>query len=209
MRKAEIKRKTEEVDIQGGIVIDAEGKDVKGVIDTSIDFLNHLFTVFAFHGLLQLTLESKGDLKHHLLEDIGIGLGKSFKEALGDCSGIRRFGYSYVVMETALVRAVIDISGRSFYKRDSLYNARVLPALDFSDTDNISWKDVDEFMKAFSENAKLNIHLSYTYYSEQDGKGNAHHLLEAIFKAVGIALDQATQIDPRRKRIPSSKGVID
>lgn len=205
IRKAKIKRKTNEVDIKGEFVLDGEGKYE---INTSIDFLNHLFTVFTFHGLFDLQLESKGDLKHHLLEDIGVALGKSFKEAIGDCSGIKRFGYSYVVMETALARAVVDISGRSFYKRDNLYD-RAMPYLDFSKTDSITFDEIDKFMKGFSEHAKINVHLSYTYYPEQDGNGNAHHLLEAIFKALGVALDQATQIDPRRKGIPSTKGMID
>lgn len=207
MRKAEIRRKTNEVDIRGELLLDGTGKYK---INTSIDFLNHLFTVFSFHGLFDLVLEAKGDLKHHLLEDLGIALGGAFKKALGDCAGIRRFGYSYVIMETALSRVIIDISGRAFYKRDSLYNARILPSLNDSDIDGITVKDIDEFMKGFSEHAKLNIHLSYTYYSEQaEEAGDAHHVLESIFKAFGLAIDQAAQIDPRRKGVPSTKGLID
>ncbi len=207
MRKAEIKRKTNEVDIKGEFSIDGEGKYK---IKTSVDFLDHLFTAFSFHGLFDLMLEAKGDLKHHLLEDLGIALGSAFKKALGDCAGIRRFGYSYVVMETALARVVIDISGRAFYKRDTLYNARSLPSLNNSDVDGITIKDIDEFMKGFSEHAKLNIHVSYAYCSEQgEEAGDAHHVLESIFKALGVALDNASQIDPRRKGIPSTKGIID
>ncbi len=207
MRKAEIRRKTNEVNIKGELLLDGAGKYK---INTSIDFLDHLFTVFSFHGLFDLMLEAKGDLKHHLLEDLGIALGDAFKKALEDCAGIRRFGYSYVVMETALSRVVIDISGRAFYKRDTLYSARVLPSLNNSDVDGITIKDIDEFMKGFSEHAKLNIHVSYTYYSEQgEETGDAHHVLESIFKAFGLALDQSTQIDPRRKGVPSTKGLID
>ena len=205
MRRAKIERKTNEVDIQGEVFIDGVGKNQ---INTGIDFLNHLFTIFSFHSLFDLTLRSSGDLKHHLLEDLGIALGDAFKKALGDCSKIRRFGHAYVIMESALSRVIVDISGRSFYKRDSLYD-RIIPSIDFSETNEISLKDVDEFMDAFSKHAKLNIHLSFTYYAEQDGSGNSHHLLESIFKALGIALDEATQIDPRRKGIPSTKGVID
>ncbi len=207
MRKAEIKRKTNEVDIKGEFCLDGAGKSK---IKTSVDFLDHLLTAFSFHGLFDLTLEAKGDLKHHLLEDLGIALGDAFKKALGDCAGIRRFGYSYVVMETALSRVVIDISGRGFYKRDNLYNAKILPSLNDSDVDGITVKDIDEFIKAFSEHAKLNIHVSFTYYSEQNEEtGDAHHVLESIFKALGLALDNASQIDPRRSGIPSTKGLID
>lgn len=207
MRKSIIKRKTNEVDIAGEFSIDGEGKYK---INTSVDFLDHLFTVFAFHGLFDLTISAKGDLKHHLLEDLGIALGDAFKKSLGDCAGIKRFGYSYAIMEGALARVVADIGGRAYYKRDTLYNARILPSLNNSDVDGITIKDIDEFMKGFSEHAKLNIHVSYTYYSEQgEDTGDTHHVLESIFKALGIALDQASQIDPRRKGIPSTKGVID
>lgn len=205
MRKSSIQRNTNEVEITGGIIIDGHGKQV---IDTSNDFLDHLFDVFTFHGLFELHLESKGDLKHHLLEDLGIAVGDGFKKALGDCAQIKRFGHSYVVMETALVRVVVDLSGRSYYKRDNLYD-RVMSDLDFSSTDGITLVDIDEFMEGFSKHAKMNIHLSCHYYPEQSGQGNAHHLLEAIFKAFGLALDQATQIDPRRKGVPSTKGIID
>lgn len=206
MRKAKIERKTNEVYIKGEFCIDGKERQ-KYKINTSINFLDHLFTVFSFHGFFDLELEAKGDLKHHLLEDIGIALGDAFKKALGDSRGIKRFGYGYVIMQSALARVIIDISGRSFYKRDDLYT-RILVPIDYSLTDNITLNDIDEFMEGFSEHAKLNMHLSYTYYPEQE-EGNAHHLLESIFKALGIALDQATQIDPRRKGVPSTKGVID
>ncbi len=205
MRKAEIKRKTNEVDIKGEFTIDGKGKYK---IKTSVDFLDHLFSAFSFHGLFDLMLEAKGDLKHHLLEDLGIALGGAFKKALGDCNGIRRFGYSYVIMETALSRVVIDISGRAFYKRDTLYD-RVMPCLDCSDVDGISLKDIDEFMKSFAEHAKMNIHLSYVYYPEQGQTGDPHHVLESVFKAFGLALEQAVQIDARRSGVPSTKGIID
>ena len=205
-REGPILRNTNEVNIKGKFVIDGKG-DYQ--IKSSIDFLDHLFVVFSFHALFDLKLEAKGDLKHHLMEDLGISLGDAFKKALGDCKSIKRFGFSYVIMETALARVVIDISGRSHYQRDNLYDSRTMPYFDISETGGISLKDIDEFLEGFSKHAKLNIHVSSTYYAEQDGRGNGHHLLEAIFKALGIALDQATQIDPRRKGIPSTKGVID
>lgn len=206
MRRAQIKRKTNEVDIKGEFSIDGEGKYK---IMTSVDFLDHLLTVLSFHGLFDLVLEAKGDLKHHLLEDLGISLGAAFKKAVGECEGIKRFGYSYVVMETALSRVVIDISGRAYYKRDVLCNSKAMPSLDSSDVDGITLSDIDEFMKGFSEHAKINIHLSYACYAEQGNEGDPHHVLESIFKALGLALDQATQIDPRRKGVPSTKGLID
>ncbi len=194
MRKAAIKRKTKEVDINGSLNIDGEGK---AKITTGFEPLNHLLTLFAFHGLFDLELTAAGDLQHHIIEDIGIALGKAFKEALGDKAGINRYGSFSATMDKVVVEANVDISGRP-----SLEGEDIL-AESFDDT-NFLFKHAKEFLEAFVQHAGISL-----VYIIKSRKGDLHHILEALFKALGKALDQATQIDPRRKGIPSTKGVID
>jgi len=198
IRGSLIKRKTTETDIAGKLAIDGSGKaDIK----TGIGFLDHMLTLFAFHGLFDLTLKVKGDLKvdmHHTNEDAAICLGKAFKQALGDCKGIKRYASKEVPMDMAAAKATIDIGGRySFAWRMPSYN-ETLPV-----SENYSIEDGKDFLDTFAKNAAINMHLDV--YAGQD----AHHVLEAVFKALGIALDEATQIDVRRKGIPSTKGTID
>lgn len=194
MRKAEIKRKTNEVDIKGTFVVDGEGETK---LNTSFEPLNHLLTLFAFHGLFDLELEAQGDLQHHIVEDIGIALGKAFKEALGDKAGINRYGSFSATMDKVVVEANVDISGRPSLEGEDM------PKGTFDDT-NFTFKDAKEFLESFIQHAGISL-----VYIIKSGKGDLHHLLEALFKAMGKALDQATQIDPRRKGIPSTKGIID
>lgn len=193
-RTAEIKRKTKETDISGKLVIDGKGKaDIK----TGIGFLDHMLDLFAFHGLFDLKLKAVGDLNvdiHHTNEDIGIALGIAFKEALGDCKGIRRFGSAEVPMDKARAKAVVDISNRyAFEKR--------IETLPHGSEEGYSFDDGIDFLDSFAKRFNINLHI------EASG-GDLHHVFEAIFKALGVALDQATQIDPRRKDIPSTKGII-
>jgi imidazoleglycerol-phosphate dehydratase len=204
MRKAKITRKTNEVDIKGEFNIDGSGKTA---VKTPFEPLNHLLTLFAFHGLFDLNLQAKGDLQHHIIEDIGIALGKAFKDALGDKTGINRYGSFSVTMDKVVVEANVDISGRP-----SLHQARsgqdsladhIIPDTKFDNT-NFTFKLAEEFLEAFVQHAGLSL-----VYNIKSGEGDLHHILEALFKAMGKALDQATQIDPRRKGIPSTKGVID
>ena len=204
-RKAPIKRKTNEVDIKGELVIDGRGK---AKVVTGFEPLNHLLTLFSFHGLFDLDLKASGDLSHHIIEDIGIALGKAFKEALGDKFGINRYGSFSATMDKVLVEANIDISGRpSLHKQISADNKvkvdTILANETFDDTSFTS-KDAEEFLEAFTLHAGLSL-----VYNIKSGEGDLHHLLEALFKAMGKALDCATQIDPRRKGIPSTKGIID
>jgi len=205
VRKAAINRKTSEVDIKGELVIDGNGK---ANVSTGFEPLNHLLTLFSFHGLFDLDLKAGGDLQHHIIEDIGIALGKAFKEALGDKAGINRYGSFSVTMDKVVVEVNIDISGRPALQRAPIvenYQAvsSILENDTFDDT-NFKFKDAEEFLEAFVQHAGLSL-----VYIIKSGEGDLHHLLEALFKAMGKALDYATQIDPRRKGVPSTKGIID
>ena len=201
IRKAKIARKTTEVDIKGEFNIDGSGKTL---VKTPFEPLNHLLTLFAFHGLFDLNLQAKGDLQHHIIEDIGIALGKAVKDALGDKSGINRYGSFSVTMDKVVVEANIDISGRpTLHRADKKLGPVDLEGKTFDDT-NFKFEDAEEFLESFVNHAGISL-----VYDIKSGEGDLHHVLEALFKAMGKALDQATQIDPRRKGIPSTKGIID
>ncbi|MBI4846375.1 MAG: imidazoleglycerol-phosphate dehydratase [Candidatus Omnitrophica bacterium] len=204
-RKALIKRKTNEVDISGELNIDGIGKSR---IVTGFEPLNHLLTLFSFHGLFDLELEAKGDLAHHIIEDVGIAIGKAFKQALQEKTGINRYGCFSVTMDEVVVEVNIDISGRpKLHQEISAANAdqiREVLAHEAFDNENFTFKDANEFLNAFVQH--LGISLVYIVKS---GPADLHHILEALFKAMGKALDQATQVDPRRKGVPSTKGLID
>ncbi len=205
VRKAVINRKTNEVDIKGKFVIDGKGK---ARIRTGFEPLNHLLELFSFHGLFDLTLEAGGDLQHHIIEDIGIAFGKAFKEALGDKFGINRYGSFSATMDKVVVEANIDISGRPVLHRqitaNNIAKIEAILANETFDDRNFTSKNAEEFLEAFVQHAGISL-----VYNIKSGEGDLHHLLEALFKAIGKALDQATQIDPRRKGIPSTKGIID
>lgn len=193
-REAIIKRKTKETDISGKLAIDGTGKTN---IKTGIGFLDHMLDLFAFHGLFDLELTAKGDLNvdmHHTNEDIGICLGKAFKDALGDCKGIKRYGSAEVPMDQARAKVAIDIGGRYSLKK----TIEVEP---HGSEKGYTFDDGLDFFDSFAKNANVNLHVE-TWGTD------LHHVLEAVFKALGIALDQATQIDPRRKEVPSTKGII-
>ena len=205
MRKAKILRNTTEVNIKGELNIDGEGN---ANIHTGVEALDHLLTLFAFHGLFDLELQATGDLPHHIIEDIGIALGKAFKESLGDKAGICRYGSFSVTMDRVVVEANVDISGRPTLHEEITASHRVdvertLRGSTFDDT-SFTYKHAQEFLEGFIHHAGLSL-----VYNIKSGEGDLHHLLEALFKALGKALDQATQIDPRRKGIPSTKGIID
>jgi imidazoleglycerol-phosphate dehydratase len=189
MRKATIKRKTSETQISASLDIDGSGK---AKIATGIGILDHMLQLFAFHGLFDLEILAQGDLKvdtHHTNEDVGIVLGEVFKKALGDKKGIRRFGSISVPMEEVVAAAVVDISGRG--------------ALNFN-LKQPEYREAGHFFEAFAKHLGMNLNIKIENISP-----DLHTTLEPAFKALGIALDQATQIDPRRKGIPSTKGVID
>ncbi|MDD2688979.1 MAG: imidazoleglycerol-phosphate dehydratase HisB [Candidatus Omnitrophica bacterium] len=198
-RIASVKRKTKETDITVKLNIDGSGKTK---INTGIGILDHMLELFAFHGLFDLEIIAKGDLKidiHHTNEDVGIVLGQAFKKALGDKKGIKRFGSASVPMEDVVASVVVDISGRVFLKEIpiTIMGAKL-------EEKGYNLTHANHFLEAFIKNlgANLNIELS-------SRNPDLHTNLEPVFKAMGKALDEATQIDPRRKGIPSTKGIID
>ena len=200
-RSVRVKRKTRETEISLCLNLDGKGESE---VDTGIGFLDHMLTLLAKHGLFDLKIKARGDLKvdiHHTNEDAGICLGEAFSKALGAKQGIKRFGYACIPMDEALARVALDISGRpSVYF--TLLDGTIATAVDFifSKEDEYSFDDMYQFVNAFAKASgiNLNIALSHTH--------NVHHLLEACFKALGRALDEATQLDARVKGIPSTKG---
>ena len=199
LRQARIKRKTKETDISVSLNIDGQGKSR---IDTGIKFLDHMLELFAKHGLFDLQIKAKGDLEvdlHHTNEDIAICLGEAFNKALAKRKGIRRFGEKTVPMDEALVqvRSVVDISGRPFFnnikseKKKQQNQAQGGYSLEYA----------RQFFQALVNNFPITLHITILAAGQ-----DTHHLLEAIFKAVARSLDEATQIDPRIKGVPSTKG---
>jgi imidazoleglycerol-phosphate dehydratase len=199
-RSAAIKRKTKEVDIQGSLTLDGAGNSR---VKTGFEPLDHLLTLFAFHGFFDLDLKAAGDLPHHIIEDLGIALGKAFKQALGEKEGISRYGCFTVVMDKVAVEAAVDISGRPSLTGKIMGDVPVTLTGSFDST-NFTFQQAEEFLESFLQHAGISL-----VYVIKSGDGDLHHVLEALFKAIGKALDQATLVDPRRKGIPSTKGVID
>ena len=193
-RKAAEERKTRETDIIVSLKVDGAGKFAG---DTGVGFLNHMLELTARHGLFDLEVRASGDLEvdyHHTVEDVGICLGIALKKSLGDKKGIRRFGDSAVPMEDAMARVAIDLGGRAGLVFKAEFPCEKIGVFDT--------ELVREFLQAFSANAGLNIHVEVPWGD------NAHHITEAIFKALARALDDATRIDERRSDVPSTKGVI-
>lgn len=193
-RQAKIERNTKEVNIECKFTVDGSGKSN---IKSGFKSLDHMLTLFAFHGLFDLDLKAAGDLEHHIVEDIGIVLGSAVKRALDDARNIKRFGLASVTMDCVMATVSIDISGRPYLRFD------VAPLKENLD---LSKDDFKTFLEAFVSNAKITLHVALPRYEKDQ---DAHHSIEAIFKALGVALDMATQVDARRKGIPSTKGVID
>ncbi len=194
-RNATVNRKTAETDIRLTLAVDGRGESS---IDTGVPFFDHMLTLFAKHGLFDLTIAAKGDTDvdyHHTVEDVGLVLGQAFKEALGDKLGIRRYGFFVLPMDESLARIAIDLGGRPHL----VYQAEA-PTMFVRDF-NIAL--VKEFCRAFSNSLGANLHVQLVYGEEP------HHVAEAIFKGLARALDLATQIDPRAADLlPSTKGMI-
>ena len=193
-RTATMKRTTRETEIEIALTIDGTGKSD---INTGIGFFDHMLILFARHGFFDLSVTCKGDTHvdyHHSVEDVGIVLGHVFNEALGDKAGIARYGYSFVPMEYALARAVVDISGRIALE----YRVQ-------SNVEKIGTFDIDlvpEFFKAFADNARINLHIDLLKSS------NGHHDIEAVFKAFARALADACRFDERVEGQHSTKGIL-
>ena len=194
-RQARIERKTKETDIMLSLNIDGTGASK---IQTGIPFFGHMLEAFSKHGLMDLTVDAHGDLEvdlHHTVEDVGIVLGQALREALGDRRGIVRYGSSAIPMDETLVSAAVDISGRPFI----VFNV----PLTRTRISNLDLDLLQDFFRAFAFNAELNLHVNMHYGD------NLHHIAEAVFKAVGRALAQATRLDPRIAGvIPSTKGSL-
>ena len=187
-------RTTKETDITVTLNLDGTGKTE---IDTGIGFFDHMLNGFARHGLFDLTLHAKGDLEvdsHHTIEDTGIVLGQAILEAIGDKAGIKRYGHFMLPMDETLALCAVDLSGRPYLVFDGTFN-----------TDRVGYFDtemVKEFFYAISYSAGMNLHIKEMYGE------NAHHIIEAMFKAFARSLDEATRIDRRVTGLPTTKGAL-
>ncbi len=193
-RSAEIKRVTRETSIRVKLTLEGSGK---AEVETGIGFLDHMLEQFAFHGLFDLEVKCKGDLHidgHHSSEDIALALGEALKQALGEKRGISRFGHSYVPMDEALLRAVLDCSGRPEFVFEGDFHRYKIGELDT--------QLIPHFFKSLAMAAGITLHLSILYGS------NEHHKCEGLFKAFARSLSAAVEIDPRRKAVSSTKGTL-
>ncbi|MGE5551116.1 MAG: imidazoleglycerol-phosphate dehydratase HisB [Bacteroidota bacterium] len=193
-RQARVTRQTEETAVEILIELDGNG-DAK--VDTGLGFFDHMLRLLAKHSLIDLTVAARGDLQvdgHHLVEDVGIALGRALREALGDGRGLTRYGWALVPMDEALAQAAVDLGGRAYLS----YQVDLGPGRCGEFEPELAL----EFMRALANNAGLNLHLRLL------SGGNTHHCLEACFKAVARALRAALALDPRQAGIPSTKGVL-
>ena len=193
-RKAEIYRKTKETEVSMQLDLDGMGQ---GKISTTMAFMDHMLSLFARHSLMDLIIKSHGDTQvddHHLVEDIGICLGDAVKKALGDKKGIQRYGSAMIPMDESLCSLVMDISGRPYL----IYNVE----LKSKKSDKFDYSLLREFFKSFSDHSGITLHINLLY-----GRNN-HHIAEAIFKALALALRKAVTIHGRIEGILSTKGSL-
>ncbi|MCM3635779.1 MULTISPECIES: imidazoleglycerol-phosphate dehydratase HisB [Paenibacillus] len=193
-REASIVRTTKETDIKLNLAVDGTGD---AQIETDVPFLNHMLDAFTKHGHFNLSVNAKGDIEiddHHTVEDIGICLGQALLQSLGDKAGIKRTASVFVPMDEALAQVIVDISNRPHFEYRAEYPSSVVGsfAVDL----------VHEFLWKFALESRITLHVIVHYGS------NTHHMIEAVFKALGRALDEATSIDPRVQGVPSTKGVL-
>lgn len=194
MRQATIIRKTNETDIELKFSIDGEGE---AQLNTGVPFLTHMLDLFAKHGKFNLTVQANGDTEvddHHTTEDIGICLGQALREALGDKKGIKRYGNAFVPMDEALTQVVVDLSNRPHFEFRGEFPSQKVGTFDT--------ELVHEFLWKLALEARMNLHV-IVHYGQ-----NTHHMIEAVFKALARAIDEATLIDPRVKGVPSTKGML-
>jgi imidazoleglycerol-phosphate dehydratase len=193
-RSANVERTTNETKIRVQSNLDGTGQ-VR--VDTGIGFFDHMLDLWAHHGCFDLSVEAEGDLRvdfHHTVEDTGITLGQALRQALGEKAGITRFGCAFVPMDESLTRVVVDLSGRPFLRYAVPGDFGVIGAFPF--------QLVEEFCRAFSVHAMLNLHVDLLA-----GK-DSHHVAESIFKGLGRSLAEAVRTDSRRAGIPSTKGIL-
>jgi imidazoleglycerol-phosphate dehydratase len=193
MRRAELRRATSETSIALTLDLDGTGSSE---ISTGVAFFDHMLTSFARHGRFDLTVEAAGDLSvdaHHTVEDVGIVLGTALKEALGEGRGIRRFGFAAVPMDEALAEAAIDCGGRAYLVCDAPFSGPSVGGMDVT--------LVPHFLESVCQHGGCTLHVRA--YGRND-----HHLAEAMFKAVGVALRSAVALEPGDESVPSTKGVF-
>jgi imidazoleglycerol-phosphate dehydratase len=194
-RTAKISRKTKETDIDLSLNLDGTGQSD---IATGVGFFDHMLTHLAKHSLMDLTVKARGDTHiddHHTVEDISLVLGAALDKALGDKAGICRFGWASVPMEDALANVTLDLSGRPAFVCNVKFPSRKIKTFDV--------ELIAESLRSLANTAKMNLHINVPYGS------NSHHIAEAIFKALAIALRQAVAVDPRAAgKVPSTKGTL-
>src|SRR4051812_17875336 len=194
-RTADISRKTKETSVRVAINLDGSGT---GSCSTGVGFFDHMMDLLTRHSLINVTVEAQGDLQvdaHHTVEDVGIVLGQALEKALGDKTGIYRYGWAIVPMDESLAQVAIDLSGRPAFVFNVNFKGPTIGQLPV--------ELVEEFFKALATTAKMNLHVTVPYGT------NNHHIAEAIFKATAKALRQATSLDPRNPgRLPSTKGAL-
>lgn len=191
MRVGKVDRKTKETAVDVAINLDGSGKVD---IDTGIKFFDHLLSSFAKHGCFDVRVRARGDLEHHIAEDVMIALGSALDKALGTKAGIRRVGDAILPMDDALVLVAVDLGGRAYADVEARFAKKRL--------DDLSADLVTHLLQTFAANGKLNLHVQV-----MRGR-NAHHKAEAIFKALGVALREAVRREPGRRGVPSTKGVL-
>ncbi len=195
-RSAEIDRRTGETEIHVQLALDGAGGGV-GERTTGVGFLDHMLDLLARHGRLQLVVQARGDLQtgaHHTVEDVGICIGQAFDRALADRAGIVRYGHAVVPMDEARAACAIDISGRGL----CVFEAELPPGA----IGNFDHELAEEFFRAFASNAKVTLHLTV------EAGTNAHHMIEAAFKALARAMRAASALDPSEQGVPSTKGTL-
>ena len=194
-REASLQRKTAETEISLRINLDGTGV---AQVSTGIGFFDHMLTLFAKHGLIDLEVAARGDLHvdfHHTVEDTGIVLGQAMKQALGDKAGLVRYGCAHLPMDETLTRVAVDLSGRAFLEYRAPHQADAIGG-------TFSFQLVEEFVRAFAHNLAANVHVEVLYGRD------SHHMAESIFKGLARALDQAIRIDPRVSGVPSTKDLL-
>jgi len=191
MRKEEVYRKTKETEVKIKVNLDGEGK---ANVSTSVPFLDHMLTSLATHSLIDIEASVKGDLVHHSVEDLALGLGEALNKALGSREGITRFGNTAAPMDCSLAFAAVDLVKRPYFKIDLKLKGKKI--------EDMPTEDINHFFESLTTALQANVHIFVEYGS------NDHHKAEAAVKALALSLRQAIAIDPRRKGVPSSKGVI-
>ena len=191
MRSEEVYRKTKETDVKVKVNLDGEGK---ANIQTPVQFLSHMLTSLATHSLIDIDASVKGDLVHHIVEDLALGLGEALNKAQGNREGITRFGNAFAPMDCSLALAAVDLVKRPYFKIDLKLRGKKV--------EDMQTEDIQHFFESFTQALQANVHIFVEYGS------NDHHKAEAATKALALSLRQSIIVDSRRKGAPSSKGVI-